>query len=112
PHRACALTFDDGWRDNYVHAFPVLRESRAPATIYLVSRLVGGNYGFWPTRLARILHTAWTAGDVGTLRQVAQRFAHANIPLAVHPEAIRATVDAVVEALKWRYGDHEMLPAT
>lgn len=32
---AVAVTFDDGYRDLYVHALPVLRKYRIPATIYL-----------------------------------------------------------------------------
>lgn len=55
PELACAVTFDDGWRDNYVHAWPVLREMRVPATIYLVSDLIGGEGTYWPTQLARTL---------------------------------------------------------
>lgn len=55
PERACAVTFDDGWRDNYDYAFPVLQRAKVPATIYLVSDLVGTRYKFWPNSLARIL---------------------------------------------------------
>lgn len=41
PPRGITLTLDDGWRDNYTHAFPILRELDIKATIFLVSSCIG-----------------------------------------------------------------------
>lgn len=57
PARACAITFDDGWRDNFQYAYPLLCRANVPATIFLVSDRIGGDYSFWPNRLARLLRT-------------------------------------------------------
>ncbi len=37
PARRAAITFDDGWRDNYHHAFPVLSRLGLTATFFLTS---------------------------------------------------------------------------
>lgn len=41
PPNALALTFDDGWKDNYTNAFPVLRRLQLPATIFIIPSCVG-----------------------------------------------------------------------
>lgn len=49
PPRAVALTFDDGYLDNWVHAFPLLKKYGAKATIFVVTEFVDPFDGCRPT---------------------------------------------------------------
>ena len=55
PPGACAITFDDGWRDNHDHALPALAARRMPATIFVVTDRVGTSGAFWPDEVCRRL---------------------------------------------------------
>ena len=48
PPRPIVLTFDDGYRSNYEVAFPLLQRFGFPATIFLVSGLLGGRNAWDP----------------------------------------------------------------
>lgn len=51
PERSLAITFDDGYRNNLELALPILEEFQAPATVFLVTDLVGTDDVPWPDRL-------------------------------------------------------------
>ena len=50
-----AITFDDGFQNNHDVAFPVLLESRIPATIFPVTGLVGTSDTLWFCRLNKAI---------------------------------------------------------
>ena len=55
PRPRVALTFDDGWRDNAVNAFPLLQRHRVPASIFLSTDFVGSRQRFWWESLGETL---------------------------------------------------------
>ena len=40
---SAVITFDDGYKDNYQNAYPVLKKNNLPGTIFLISSLIGKN---------------------------------------------------------------------
>lgn len=55
PRRSIAITFDDGYRDNYLQAKPLLEKYALPATFFIASGNVGQAQEFWWDELAGIL---------------------------------------------------------
>ena len=48
-----AITFDDGYADNYLNAWPLLKAREMPATLFMTTGLIGSDEGAWRDRLAR-----------------------------------------------------------
>ena len=51
PENAVAITFDDGYRDNYSNAFPILRNLSLPATIFVATDAIESRRVLWHDRV-------------------------------------------------------------
>jgi len=59
-----ALSFDDGWRDNYIHAFPILKKYAAPATVFVTSDAISSGRFSWYEFDDAIFQTAAASIDL------------------------------------------------
>ena len=55
PHRAVAITFDDGYADNLYNAKPLLERYKIPATVFVTSGYLEQNREFWWDELEQVL---------------------------------------------------------
>jgi peptidoglycan/xylan/chitin deacetylase (PgdA/CDA1 family) len=53
-----AITFDDGYRDNYTYAFPALQDMGVTATLFIATDVVSGRDWLWWDKLLLVLHKA------------------------------------------------------
>ena len=58
--KVVAITFDDAYQSAYTHAYPVLKEINAPATIYVITDYVGEE-NLWDLNVGNIKfqHISW-----------------------------------------------------
>jgi peptidoglycan/xylan/chitin deacetylase (PgdA/CDA1 family) len=59
PRMPLVITFDDGYLDNYVYAFPIAEEWRIPITIFLIPGFIeSGRYFWWLAARYLVQHTS------------------------------------------------------
>ena len=100
----CVITFDDGWRDNYEEALPLLRRYELPATLFISTGFMGNGRTPWFYRLGDVLHALAGISDdrCAALRSNAQL----NLPPALLAWLAGSTlqrqgdIETVIEAMK------------
>jgi len=58
PEKAVVITFDDGYKDNYLYGYPILKKYHAPATIFLTTGHIGTGKLFWWDKVSYIIQNA------------------------------------------------------
>jgi hypothetical protein len=109
--RAFALTFDDGYKNNWQHAFPILEKLSIPATIYLVTERVGSE-GFlsWADIKAMSASGLVTFGShTHTHRHFVRQEPYQNLKeeLRQSKTLIETQLKTACEHLAWPWGDYE-----
>lgn len=76
-----AVTFDDGYRDVYEHAFPVLRRKGIPAGVFVVTDLVGRPFWQVHDKLYQLITKAFATWN-DPQRELANLFHALRLPVA------------------------------
>lgn len=98
--RYCVVTFDDGWRDNYLYAYPLLRAYHVPAIIFLPTDLIGTRDWLWPDQLGHLLHRHRSRAGA-RLSQVLAPFARRYPGLtALNGRGMPEVFDSIIELAK------------
>jgi peptidoglycan/xylan/chitin deacetylase (PgdA/CDA1 family) len=94
-----AITFDDGYRDNFTIAKPILEKYQVPATFYLTTRFTAEKKSFWWDELEQLILTTPSLPEKITLRIGQDNFT-ADLGLS---HILSNTVEKQISA--WHYGD-------
>ncbi len=93
PVNCLAITFDDGYADNYHFAYPILKSLGLPATFFLTTDAIGSGMVLWFDQVLRAF------SGVGRRR--------AHLPFATGPQNLETQADRArlaTQALFWLRG--------
>ncbi len=124
-----AVTFDDGWQDNYQPVLDAVAKHRTPVTIFVCSGLTGRHSPFWPEHVRGLLADASEAERQQTIASLkrlprvdrdaaietlAEKSAHRLAPRAGSPDATMSwqtleTLNRAGVAIESHAKSHEIL---
>ena len=101
PTKPIIITFDDGYLDNYNHAYPVLQKYQLKATIFLISDYVGTypNYVTWSD--------VQDMDESGLIDFESHTLSHEELTKAPSLEEATHQLVASKQAIEWNIGNHK-----
>lgn len=109
---SCLVTFDDGWRDTYTEAWPILKKYALPAVVFLPVRYIGSDDTFWQERLGHLVFEVLKQAQ--TDRALAEK-AHAVLAEAQMADLLQLSPEqagpAVIDRIRVAKTDARLDPA-
>ncbi len=109
PRNGVAITFDDGYRDNYTNAFPLLRELGLPATIFLATDALDRGALLWHDRVFDAFHRtrrkearASFSSELARLRRMSPQDRDRRIAALLEELGVESNGASGWEKLSWR----------
>jgi len=97
PRRAVAVTFDDGYKDNYTAALPALQRACIPATIFVTTNILEDGQPLWWEELSSIFNSGINENSNLTIGVDENRRTWRYVDQAAGSAAGRRTFDSVWE---------------
>ena len=97
----CSITFDDGWKDNFDYAFPILLKYGLPATIFLTTRYVNSFKWFWYDKLIFLIDKLFKSENPKKIMKLLPY--NLSVELTDIPEKMKDPVsflDSLIEKVK------------
>jgi peptidoglycan/xylan/chitin deacetylase (PgdA/CDA1 family) len=95
-NRHLAITFDDGYRDNFENARPILEMLSLPATFFVVSQWIGSRVQPWWDRDHGVVHP-WMTWD--QVRALSRRGFHIGAHTRTHADLGAVSGAAAIEEI-------------
>lgn len=97
-----AITVDDGYYDFYTVAYPILKKYQVPATVFVTTKFVDGNFWLWPDQINYILNS------VSEIHEEIQLGDRCLSPGILTPSYKRYVWQAIIEYLLTRHESEKL----
>lgn len=64
PSHAVVITVDDGYRDFYEYAFPILKKYKVPATLFVTTGFIAQDLWLWPDMITWLLRQSTSVPEI------------------------------------------------